>query len=136
MRVRWTDTLDTSKSAHTQATATISQWILLSGHLQITFDIHYKMYPDFRNEEYVSQDSGNVVWNMSTNTHTEKRQKGNAPKCLQVVYTSAYLHSLNIWSKLVLLLHCKNITDSFFFLKNWALYFKGCCSPLEYKKLE
>lgn len=70
-------------------------------------------------------------------THIQKKDK---KEMHQNAYRLCILQLIFIlWTSEVSLFYCyivKTLQILFFFLKNWALYFKGCCSPLEYKKLE
>ena len=90
--------LHLAKSAHTQALTTISQWIVLPGHLQVTLAsiVRCILISEMKNMCLRIQEMWFETNITEKNTFRKKRQKRNAPKCLQIVHILAYLHSLNI----------------------------------------
>lgn len=86
--------LHLAKSTHTQALTTISQWIALPGHLQVTFDIHCKMHPDFRKKNMCLRIQ-ETWFEIGLPTHTEKKTEKKRTK---MVTDCAYF-SLSSFSK-------------------------------------
>lgn len=87
--------LHLAKSTHTQALTTISLWIALPGHLQVTLDIHCKMHPDFRKKNMCLRIQ--EMWFERVYQHIQKTTEKKRTKMVtEIVHILAYLHSLNI----------------------------------------